>query len=79
MHYPCTVRRLVDGKWLAKSLGSEVGNVEVTAQSRDEALDLLRSEIRYRLEWCPCSAVADDYVQLVVRDEPPVAWRGTIF
>lgn len=33
------------------------------------ALELLRAEIRYRLEMCPCSSVGDDYVQLRVEED----------
>ena len=36
------------------------------AKTREEALEKLRAEIRYRLEWCPCTGVDDDYVQLDV-------------
>ncbi len=31
-------------------------------------LELLRAEIRYRLEMCPCSSVDDNYVQLRVEE-----------
>jgi hypothetical protein len=38
------------------------------SRGRDEATVLaqIQSEIRYRLEWCPCTGVADDYVLLDV-------------
>jgi hypothetical protein len=32
-----------------------------------DALDKIKREIRYRIEWCPCTGVDDDYVQLDVR------------
>ena len=35
-------------------------------RSEAEALDRIRAEIRYRLEFCPCSGIADDYVQLEI-------------
>jgi hypothetical protein len=79
MRYPCTVRKLMDGGWLARSLGSDVGNVEVQAASRDEAVNGIREEIRYRLEWCPCSAVAEDYVELDIAEEPQRAFRKSVF
>jgi hypothetical protein len=66
MKVSVTVKRLLDGDWQALALGSEVGNVEIVAPSRALALEKLANEVRYRLEWCPCSAVADDYVQLDV-------------
>jgi uncharacterized protein YfdQ (DUF2303 family) len=31
------------------------------------ALEKLRMEIRYRIEWCPCTGVDDDFVELEVR------------
>jgi hypothetical protein len=34
--------------------------------SPTNALDSLRDEIRYRLEFCPCTTVNDDYVELNV-------------
>jgi hypothetical protein len=36
------------------------------ASSEADALARLRDEIRYREEWCPCTGVDDDYVQLEV-------------
>lgn len=35
-------------------------------KSREEALENIRGEIRYRVEYCPCAWVSDDYVQLEV-------------
>jgi hypothetical protein len=35
-------------------------------RSEAEALEKIRAEIRYRIEWCPCTGVEDDYVQLEV-------------
>jgi hypothetical protein len=35
-------------------------------RSDEEALARLSAEIRYRIEWCPCTGVEDDYVQLEV-------------
>jgi len=79
MKFPCTVKKLIDGDWLAKAIGTEVGNVSVLGQSKDAALEHLRAEIRYRMEWCPCSAVADDFVELDVREECSGNWRGSVF
>jgi hypothetical protein len=35
-------------------------------RSEAEALEKIRAEIRYRIEWCPCTGVDDDYVQLQI-------------
>lgn len=53
--------------------------MEATGRTRGQSLERLIDEIRYRLEWCPCSGVADDFVELDVREEPAAAWRGTVF
>ena len=79
MKFPCSVKQLIDGRWQARSMGSVAGNVEAMAQTRDEALAKLRAEIRYKIEWCPCSGVADDYVELDVSEAQPTRWRNTVF
>jgi hypothetical protein len=57
------VRRQRDGSVVATS-----DSPVCMARARDEAeaLARIRDEIRYRLEFCPCSGVDDDYVQLQV-------------
>ncbi len=67
MRYPCTITHLTDGRWGARADDAIVGTIEVKAADRDEALRKLRAEIQYRLEYCPCSGVGDDYVDLDVR------------
>jgi len=36
------------------------------ASTEAEALDKIKKEIRYRIEWCPCTGVDEDYVQVQV-------------
>ncbi len=36
------------------------------ASNEADALEKIKAEIRYRIEWCPCTGVDDDYVQLQV-------------
>ncbi|HKA89747.1 MAG TPA: hypothetical protein VKE22_18925 [Haliangiales bacterium] len=52
-----------DGDWVA-TCGSPA--CLSRAGSEAEALEKLRAEIRYRVEYCPCTGVGDDYVQLEV-------------
>ncbi len=54
MKFSCTITRRSDGRWSVRHLGADTGTVEVTAASRDEALDKMRNELRYRLELSPC-------------------------
>ena len=69
MKLTCTVSRLANGKWVARHTGSSTGQVEVTAPTREEALTKMRHELRYRSEYCPCTGVTDDFVELQVREE----------
>jgi hypothetical protein len=69
MKFTCTLSHLANGNWQARHTGSAVGNVEVTARTREEALTKLREELRYRSEYCPCSGVTEDFVELQVLEE----------
>lgn len=55
MKFPCTIERLDNGGWSVRHASPNLGRVEVTARSQDEALDKMRGELRYRLEICPCT------------------------
>ena len=66
MVFPCKLKQMIDGQWQARTMGSSVGTVAVVATTAQEALDNLKKEIRYRIEWCPCSGVAEDYINLDV-------------
>jgi hypothetical protein len=79
MKFPVTIKRLIDGTFQARSLGTIAGEVTVLAASREGALEKVTAEIRYRIEWCPCSAVGDDFVELEVREAPASPWRGSVF
>jgi hypothetical protein len=69
MKFTCTLSHLANGKWLARHTELSVGQVEVTAPTREEALMKMRNELRYRSEYCPCTGVTDDFVELQVREE----------
>ena len=69
MKFSCTLSHLANGNWLARHTGSTLGNVEVTALTREEALTKMRDELQYRIEWCPCSGASGDTVELQVREE----------
>jgi hypothetical protein len=52
-----------EGYWLA-TCGAPV--CLARGKSEDDVLDRIRAEIRYRIEWCPCTGVGEDYVLLDV-------------
>jgi predicted RNase H-like HicB family nuclease len=53
MKYPVTVKQLIDGKWQARCMASVVGEVVALGDDREAALERMKGEIRYRLEFCP--------------------------
>jgi hypothetical protein len=57
------IQRQRDGQFLATCEGPVCMS---RAGSEADALHRIRDEIRYRIEWCPCTGVDDDYVQLEV-------------
>jgi len=64
MTFPCSIRQLSDGRWTARHSSRDVGDVEVTAASRDEAVKKLTGELRYRLELCPCSGESYQHLEI---------------
>ncbi|MBI1900527.1 MAG: hypothetical protein HYS13_05365 [Planctomycetia bacterium] len=66
MKFTGRISRLADGRFLAVHESREVGRVEATAATRDEAAEKLRQEIRYRLELCPCSGETYQHIEIEV-------------
>lgn len=73
------MKRLIDGGWLARTTGTIAGIVERTGTTKEEALQRLSAEIRYRIEWCPCSGVAEELIELDVTEERSSRWRSSVF
>jgi len=77
--FKARVTRDPDGGFIAAAV--ELPNCWSRSRDRDEALAKLGQEIRYRIEYCPCTGVTDDFVQVdVVAEsgdtrsaEPPIA------
>ncbi len=76
MRYRVLLKRLVDGRFYARCPAGPAGLAEGHGASGEEALAAVHRAIRYQLELCPCSGVAEDYVELEVMRQPatgPVA------
>ncbi len=69
MKAACTLSRLQDGTWLVRHTSSLLGNVELSASSREEALTDMRNELQFRSEWSPCCGASADTVELLVNEE----------
>jgi len=79
MKFPATLKRLIDGKYQVRCVGTVAGEVSVLGIDKAEAIEKARNEIRYRIEWCPCSAVSDEFVELEITELAPSPWRGSVF
>jgi hypothetical protein len=57
------VRRQSDGQVLVTC---DAPVCMTRAATEDAALEKIKKEIQYRIEWCPCTGVEEDYVRLEV-------------
>jgi len=63
MRLTCTIARLPGG-WSAQHDSRDVGHVEVKATTREEAIEKIKGEIRYRLELCPCTGETYQHIEI---------------
>jgi len=56
------------GQWHARHDSSDLGSADIVGATREEALAKLQRELQYRIEWCPCSGVSGDTVELDIRE-----------
>ena len=68
MRFPCHITHLTNGAWSAHHESKDIGSVDVKAATRDEVIDKMRNEIRYRLELCPCSGESYQYIDVDIVD-----------
>ena len=68
MRYRADLKRTLNDRWYARCNVAPQGLAEAWGDSPDEALEMLRKEIRYRLELRPCSSLGDQNVWLDVRE-----------
>jgi hypothetical protein len=70
MRFPCTIERLAGGDWAAAHDSRDVGAVQVRAATRDEAIEKIKGEIRYRLELCPCTGETYQHITVEIVERP---------
>jgi predicted RNase H-like HicB family nuclease len=66
MRFPCNIAQQRDGSWRASHHSPDVGEVHAAGTSKEQALDKLRGEIRYRLELCPCTGESYQHIDLEI-------------
>jgi len=66
MKFHCTLTRLRDGRWTARHESREVGAVDARGATRDEVIEKIEGEIRYRLELCPCTGETYQHIAVEV-------------
>jgi hypothetical protein len=66
MRFPCTIERLAGGHWQASHSSRDVGAAQARGASRDEAIEKLKGEIRYRLELCPCTGETYQHIDVEI-------------
>ncbi len=71
MIYKARVTQTGDGTYVASAVG--LPNCWSSGRSQEEALDKLKREIRYRIEYCPCSSVDEEFVRVEVELQSPRA------
>jgi hypothetical protein len=64
MKYHAQIHATAQGDYAAAC--EESPEVIAHGLSPGSALERLRDELRYRLEYCPCSSVSDDFVEIEV-------------
>jgi hypothetical protein len=68
MKFPCTLKQ-IGSRWAARHEGGDLGVVEAQADSRQQALEKLRGELRYRLEICPCTGESYQHIDVEIVEQ----------
>lgn len=69
MRVACKISRRGDGTWTLRHDSADVGSIEVVAATREEAVEKMRGEVRYRLELCPCTGDTYQHVEVEIAEE----------
>lgn len=66
MRLKCSLTRLASGGWLTTHDSRDVGKLEVLGATREETIEKMKGEIRYRLELCPCTGETYQHIEIDV-------------
>lgn len=68
MRYVCSIVQQPGGAWRARHESRDIGVVEAQGPSREEAIEKLKGEIRYRLELCPCTGETYQHIDMEITE-----------
>ena len=69
MRFICRAAQISPGTWSVRYHGTDLGPVEVTAPTREQALEKMCGELRYRLELCPCTGEAYKDLEITLQEQ----------
>jgi hypothetical protein len=69
MKFPCTISKTNDDTWLATHHGPEAGSLQVRAKTRQEVVEKMKNELRYRLELCPCTGETYQHIDIQIIED----------
>lgn len=70
MQFTCRAARSQPGQWTVRYEGTDLGPLEVTAPTREQAMEKMQGELRYRLELCPCTGEAYRDIKIELQELP---------
>jgi hypothetical protein len=69
MRFACRVSQPAADLWAVSYEGADLGPVSVTAATRQQALEKMQRELRYRLEMCPCTGEIYKDIEIELREQ----------
>jgi hypothetical protein len=68
MRFLCQATQLGTDSWQVRYADTDLGPVTVTAPTREQALEKMQRELRYRLELCPCTGKMYEDVRIELHE-----------
>jgi hypothetical protein len=68
MKFRCTIGQ-EQGQWIVRHDSPQVGACQARGASREQALEKMRGELRYRLELCPCTGETYQHLEIELEEK----------
>jgi hypothetical protein len=66
--FACTIAQSPAGQWMIRHESPQVGAVKATGETRADAIEKMRGELRYRLELCPCTGESYQHIEVEISE-----------